>query len=85
MDTYGVYFSRIFLEFFLKPVYPSMAAEKFQIHSVKVTGKYIWGSKNWICSFFVKFPRKPPPLRQFLIIANPDRKKLPISPEQRFF
>ena len=31
--------SKIFLEFFLKPVYPTMAAKKFQIHGVKITGK----------------------------------------------
>ena len=41
MDSQGVYLSRIFLEFFLKPVCPTMVAEKFQIHGVKITGKYI--------------------------------------------
>ena len=33
--------SRIFLEFFIKPVYPTIVAKKFQIHGVKITGKYI--------------------------------------------
>ena len=36
----SVYLSRIFLELFLKPVYPTIVAEKFQIHGVKSTGKY---------------------------------------------
>ena len=30
---------RIFLEFFLKPVYPAWLQKKFQIHVVKITGK----------------------------------------------
>ena len=42
MDSKGVYLSRIFLKFF--PKYSTMVAEKFQIYSVKITGKY------WICS-----------------------------------
>ena len=41
--------SRIFLEFFLRPVYPIMVAEKFQNHGVKITEKYIYESKNWVC------------------------------------
>ena len=40
MDSEGVYLSRIFLEFFLKSVYPAMVAEKFQVFSVKVTGAF---------------------------------------------
>ena len=31
-------FSRIFLEFFLKPIYPTIVMEKFQIYGVKITG-----------------------------------------------
>ena len=37
---------RIFLEFFPNPVYSTMIAEKFQIYSVEITGKYISESKN---------------------------------------
>ena len=33
-------------EFFPKPVYSTMVPEKFQIYSVKITGKYICESKN---------------------------------------
>ena len=33
-----VHVSRIFLEFFLKPADPTMAAEKFQIYGAKITG-----------------------------------------------
>ena len=35
-----------FLNFFLKPVYPTMVAEKFQIYGVKITNKYICESEN---------------------------------------
>ena len=34
------------LNFFFKLVYPTMVAEKFQIHRVKLTGKNICESKN---------------------------------------
>ena len=37
MDSYGLYLSRVFLEFPPKPVYFIMIAEKFQIYSVKIT------------------------------------------------
>ena len=30
-----------------------MVLEKFQIFDVKITGKYICESKNWICSFLI--------------------------------
>ena len=46
MNSEGVYLSRIFFDFFLKPVYPIMASEKSQIYGVKITGKYICESKN---------------------------------------
>ena len=46
MDSYGVYLSRIFLEFLLKPAYCTMVAEKFQSHGVKIPGKCIYESKN---------------------------------------
>ena len=46
MDSQGVYLSRIFLEFFLKRVYCTMVAEKFHIHGVKITEKYICESKH---------------------------------------
>ena len=61
MDSWGVYLSRIFLEFFPKPVYSTMVAEKFQIYDVKITGKYIYESKNWICSFLLMSPSKTLP------------------------
>ena len=37
MDSYGVYLSRIFLEFFPKPVYSTMVVKKFQSYGVKIT------------------------------------------------
>ena len=39
MNSQGVYVSRLFLEFFLQPVYHTMGAEKFQINGFKITGK----------------------------------------------
>ena len=46
MDSSGVYLSRIFHGTFPKAVYSTMIAEKFQIDSVKITGKYICQSKK---------------------------------------
>ena len=80
------FISRIFLDFFLKPIYSTMITEKFQIHSVKITGKYICESKNWICSFLLMAP-------SFRFLSTPPsgfwhyppgRRKLPTPPEQRF-
>ena len=75
-----IYHSRICLELFLKLVYPTIVAKKFQIHGVKITGKYICESKNWICSFLLMPSSKIIP--QVLIITTPDRRKSNISPEQ---
>ena len=61
MNSEGVYLSRIFFDFFLKPVYPTMFSEKSQIYGVKINGKYICESKNWICSFLHTHPNKTPP------------------------
>ena len=36
MDPLGVYLSRIFIEFFLKPVYSTMVVEKFQSYTLKI-------------------------------------------------
>ena len=58
MDSWGFYLSRIFLEFFPKPVYSTMVVEKFQICSVQITGKYICETKNWIWSFLLMPPTK---------------------------
>ena len=35
-----------FLSFFLKPVHPTMAVEKFQIYDINITGRYICESKS---------------------------------------
>ena len=80
------FISRIFLDFFLKPIYSTMITEKFQIHSVKITGKYICESKNWICSFLLMPPRKTLP-RIFIIIPQADRNCpfLPNSVVWRYF
>ena len=54
-------FPESFLNFFPKPAYFTMVAEKFQIYGVKITGKYICESKNWICSFLLMPPSKTLP------------------------
>ena len=51
-DFKWVYFSRIFLEFFSKPAYSTLVAEKFQIYSIKITGKYICESNNKSVHFY---------------------------------
>ena len=75
MDSKGVYLSSIFPEVFLKPVYPTMILEKFQIYGIKITGKYICESK---VEFFKQ--NSPPGSYHYL----PGRRKLPIPPELRF-
>ena len=54
MDSSEVYLSGIFHGTFPKAVYSTMIAEKFQIYSVKITGKYICESKKkqWNLSIF---------------------------------
>ena len=60
MDSSGVYLSGIFHGTFPKAVYSTMIAEKFQIYSVKITGKYICQSKKkkGICPFLLMPPTK---------------------------
>ena len=43
----------IYIYFFFSKLYTIMVVENFQIYSVKITGKYICESKNWICSFLL--------------------------------
>ena len=58
-----------------------MFVEMFQIYDVKITGKYIYESKNWICSFLVEPQAKLSP--RFLSLP-PDRRQLPISSRTAF-
>ena len=67
----GVYLSWIFLRAFLKPVYPTVVAKKFQIYGVKITGKYICDTKSWICSFLPISPNKTSP---YVLISTPKAK-----------
>ena len=60
MDSQGVYLSRIFLEFFLTPVYSIMVAEKSFKFIVLSYCKYICESKTWICSFLLMLPKTLP-------------------------
>ena len=80
----------MFLVFFLKPVFCTTVAEKFQIHGVKITGKCFCESKNWICSFLPMSPSKTLP-QVFAHVPKqntpplPQGRKLPIPPpKQRF-
>ena len=76
----GLISPEYFLNFFLKLVYPTMVAEKFHIYGVKITGKYIFESKN--LNLFILSPSKAFP--QLFIITMPGRRKLSILPKQRF-
>ena len=58
----GVYLSRKFLEFFLKPVYPTMIAEKFQIYCAKITGKHICELKILNLFILTHAPKQNSPL-----------------------
>ena len=72
---------QIFLEFFPKPGYSTMVAEKFQIYGVKVTGKYICESKNLTCSFLLMPPSKTLPQ---VFIINPRQKEITNSSRNDF-
>ena len=63
-----------------------MVAEKFQIYSVKIAGKYICELKNWICSFLLMPPGKTHS-QVFIIILQLDGNCpfLPNSVFWRFF
>ena len=54
-----------FLIFFSNLYIPPWLKKMFQIHGVKITGKYICESKNWICSFSLMPPSKTLPQRKF--------------------
>ena len=82
MDSLGVSLSRIFLDFFPKPVYSTMVAEKFQSYGVKTTDKCICESKNWIWSFLLMPSSKTLTWGFYHYLL--DRRKLPIPPEERF-
>ena len=59
--------SKISLELFLMPVYPTLVGEKFQIYGVKIIEKGICQSKNWIYLFLLMPPSKT--LHQVIIIT----------------
>ena len=82
MNTHVVYLSRIFLELFLKHVYPTMVAEKFQILVVKIIRKDICELKSWICLILLMSSNKT--LSQILI-TTPGKQKSPISYKQCVF
>ena len=55
-----------------------MVAEKFQIYSVKITGKYICETKNWIYSFL--FVPRSKTLPQVFIITPQAEGNYPFLP-----
>ena len=73
--------SRIHIQFFPKPLYSAMVAEKFQIYSVKITANTFVSQK--IESVFTHAHKKnlPPEFYHYL----PGRWELPIAPHTAFF
>ena len=53
--------SRVFVEFSLKPVYPTMIVENLQIHGVQITGKSICETKYFIYSLLLMPTKKNSP------------------------
>ena len=82
VESLRFYLSRIF-EFFPKPVYSTIVAEKFQIYGVRITGKYICESKNWIYSFLLMPTSKTLP--QVFIIILQTEGNCPFLPNNVFF
>ena len=70
MDSLGVYLSRIFLEFFPKPVYSTMVVEKFQSYSVKIIAIHLWVKKLNLF-IFNHDPKQNSP-QVFIIILQAD-------------
>ena len=83
MDSSGVYLSGIFHGTFPKAVYSTMIAEKFQIYSVKITGKYICQSKKKRNLSIFTHASNQNSLSGFYQYS-PGRRKLPIPTEQCF-
>ena len=81
MDSYGLYLSRVFLEFPPKPVYFTMIAEKFQIYSVKITANTFVSQKIASVQFYSCLQAK---LFPRFFHYPPGRQELPIPPEQGF-
>ena len=73
-------FSRIFVEFSLKPVYPIIVSEKFQIFLVQITGKCIHREISNLDLFTLSLRRKTIPqsvsssLREGEIIHTQSKK-----------
>ena len=59
-----------------------MVAKKFQIYGVNITGKYICGSKKWICSVLLMPPTKSLP--QIFIIMPQAEGNYPFLPNSIF-
>ena len=74
MDSKKVYLSRIFLELYIPP----WLLKSFKIYGVKITGKYICESKNWI--WLLMHPKQSSPLG--FITTIPGRRKLFIFSKQ---
>ena len=74
----------MFLDFFPKPIYSTMVAEKFQsCGEIKITGKYICESKNWIWSFLLMPPSKT--LLQVFIITTQAEGNYSFLPNKVFW
>ena len=61
MDSQEIYLSRIFLEFFLKPVYSTLVAEMFQTYSVKNTANTFVNQKIESVHFYSCPQSEPSP------------------------
>ena len=66
MDPLGVYLSRIFIEFFLKPVYSTMVVEKFQSYTLKIIAMHLWVKKLNLFIFSHAPKQNSPPGFYFL-------------------
>ena len=74
----------MFLDFFPKPIYSTMVAEKFQsCGEIKITGKYICESKNWVWSFLLMPPSKT--LLQVFIITTQAEGNYSFLPNKVFW
>ena len=71
-----------FLIFFSNLYIPPWLKKMFQIHGVKITGKYICESNNWICSNLLMPSSKTPP--RFLSSLLQAEGNYPFPPNKFF-
>ena len=84
MDPWGVYLSRIFFEFFPKPVYSTMVVEKSQSYTVKIIAIHL-SVKKMKLFFFNHAPSKNLPQVLIIILQAEGNCPFPLNSDEDIF